>query len=260
MFNPSFKSLAFVAIASPTLLLGACKDDPPAPTRAAPPGEVSSAPVATSAVQNFSVAENGKASFLIDAPLEKIKGRSGKLRGNLQLSLSDIKATRGQIQVDLSDLKTETFNDPSKDSKQTEHAHNWLQLGADVPEKERSENRWVRFSIRSISSSSTARIEDAPEKDGKRSVSIVAEGDVWLHGVSAPKTVRLAVEFQGPPTAPTSIHVVGAEPIVISLKQHDIKPRDVAGKFLDGAMEKVGKKIDDSVQVSIDFTATPSKP
>jgi hypothetical protein len=205
------------------------------------------------------VAEDGKASFLIDAPLEKIKGRSGKLRGNLQLNPSDIKATRGQIQVDLDDLKTETFNDPSKDSKQTEHAHNWLQLGVDVPEKERGENRWVRFTIRSISSSSAARIADAPEKDGKRTVSIVAQGDVWLHGVSAAKTVKLTVEFQGPTAAPTSIHVVGAEPIVISLKEHDVKPRDVAGKFLDGALEKVGKKIDDSVQISIDLTAAPSK-
>lgn len=258
MFNRSLTSFACLAIASAALLLAACKEDAPAPTRVAPPAEVSSAPVAASAVKSFSVAENGKASFLIDAPLEKIKGRSGKLRGGLQLNPSDLEATRGQIQVDLDDLKTVTFNDPSKDSKQTEHAHNWLQLGADVPEKERGENRWVRFTIRSIRSSSVNRIADAPEREGKRTVSIVAEGDVWLHGVSAAKTVKLTVEFQGPAAAPTSVHVVGTEPLVLSLEKHDIKPRDVAGKFLNGALEKVGKKIDDSVQISIDLTATPN--
>jgi polyisoprenoid-binding protein YceI len=225
----------------------------------APPPEVSSAPAATTAVQSYVISETGTASFLIDAPLEKIKGRSGKLRGSLQLDPSDIRATRGQIAVDLGDLKTETFNDPSKDAKQTDHTHNWLQLGADVPEKERSENRWVRFTIRSISSASANRIADAPEKEGKRTVSIVAEGDLWLHGVSAAKTVKLTVEFQGPPAAPTSLRVVTAEPFAISLEQHHVKPRDVAGKLLDGALEKVGKKIDDAVQISIELTGAPGK-
>jgi len=42
----------------------------------------------------------------------------------------------------------------------------------------------------------------------------------------------------------------------ISMKEHDVKPRDVAGKFLDGALERVGKKIDDVAQISLDVSAS----
>jgi len=34
-----------------------------------------------------------------------------------------------------------------------------------------------------------------------------------------------------------------------------VKPRDLAGKFLAGALEKIGQKIDDSVEISLDLTA-----
>jgi hypothetical protein len=53
--------------------------------------------------------------------------------------------------------------------------------------------------------------------------------------------------------------VTTLEPLPLSLKEHDIKPRDVAGKFLNGALEKVGKKIDDVVQISLDVTARSGK-
>jgi len=76
-----------------------------------------------------------------------------------------------------------------------------------------------------------------------------------LHGVSAPKTVVATVTFSGPPDAPTLARVVTAQPVRISLKEHDVKPRDLAGKFLAGALEKIGQKIDDSVEISLDLTA-----
>ena len=68
-------------------------------------------------------------------------------------------------------------------------------------------------------------------------------------------TVSATVTFAGPPEAPTLVRVVTAEPVRVSLKEHDVKPRDLAGKFLSGALEKVGQKIDDSVQLSLDLTA-----
>lgn len=34
-----------------------------------------------------------------------------------------------------------------------------------------------------------------------------------------------------------------------------MKPRDVAGKLLNGALERVGNKFDDAVQISLDVTA-----
>ena len=67
--------------------------------------------------------------------------------------------------------------------------------------------------------------------------------------------MNVALTLEGPPEAPTSIRVVTTQPLKISLKEHDVKPRDLAGKFLSGALEKIGQKIDDTVQVSLDLTA-----
>ena len=88
---------------------------------------------------------------------------------------------------------------------------------------------------------------------------VSARGELWVHGVSSPKAIKLSASFQGPPAAPTALHVTTVEPLILSLKEHDIKPRDVAGKFLNGALEKVGKKIDDVVQISLDVTARSGK-
>jgi hypothetical protein len=69
-------------------------------------------------------------------------------------------------------------------------------------------------------------------------------------------TVKLTATFNGPPSSPSSVHITTDAPILISLKEHDVKPRDVTGKFLNGALEKVGKKIDDTDQLSLDVTAS----
>jgi hypothetical protein len=39
-----------------------------------------------------------------------------------------------------------------------------------------------------------------------------------------------------------------------------VKPRDKVGSFLNGALDRIGKKIDDKVQVSFEATAHPSMP
>ena len=233
-----------------------CKDEAAA-TRVAPPAAPGSQSIAAGATR-FAVAEQGKATFLIDAPLEKIKGRSGKIRGEITLDPDDLMTTRGEVDVDLMDLVTETFDDADKNKTQTGHAHNWMEIGDDVEAKRREENRFARFTIQSIDNVSS-KLADAPDNGGERMVMVTAHGELWAHGVSSPKEMKLAATFQGPPNAPTTIHVTTAEPLKLSLKEHDIKPRDVAGKFLNGALEKVGKKIDDTVQISLDLMARSSK-
>jgi polyisoprenoid-binding protein YceI len=231
-----------------------CKDDA-AQARVAPPA--ASAALATPGAASFHVEESGNASFLIDAPLEKIKGHSGRLRGSLTLDPKDLGKTSGEVDVDLADLTTETFEDRGKNSAQTEHAHNWLEIGNDVDPKAREENRFARFTFHSVDTSTTLDITSAAEQNGERKVGVTVNGNLWLHGATAPKTVKLMASIQGPPASPTRIRLQTAEPLTISLKEHDIKPRDVAGKFLAGALEKIGNKITDSVQVSLDVTAVP---
>ncbi len=235
--------------------MAGCKDEP-AVQRVAPPTASLSQP--SVGATRFSVANTGTASFLIDAPLEKIKGHSGKVRGEITLDPADLMTTRGEVDVDLMDLVTETFDDAGKNATQTGHAHNWLEIGDDVEATRREENRFARFTIRSVENVSS-KLADAPEKNGERTVMVSARGELWVHGVTSPRAIKLSASFQGPPAAPTALHVTTIEPLALSLKEHDIKPRDVAGKFLNGALEKVGKKIDDVVQISLDITARSGK-
>jgi len=236
----------FFGLALPAMLaLSACsKEKASGATRSAP----SSAAPATAGQKRLNVTA-GTATFLIDAPLEKIKGRSTKVRGSLDIDPQNLKTSKGQIEVDLDDLATETFDNADENKSQTEHTQNWLEIGKDVEAKRREENRWARFTIKSIEETSS------PKAAGGTPVTVKASGDMWLHGVSSPKTIVATVTFSGPPDAPTLARVVTAEPLRISLKEHDVKPRDLAGKFLAGALEKIGQKIDDSVAISLDLTA-----
>jgi polyisoprenoid-binding protein YceI len=234
----------------------ACSKDEPSAARTAPPPATAAAPAATpGAGQRRFELVSGTGSFLIDAPLEKIKGRSTKVRGNLDVDPADLKTGKGQIEVDLDDLKTETFGDADKDTTQTGHAKNWLEIGSDVEPKRRDENRWVRFTIKAIDDANPTKLAAAEAKNGQRSVTVQATGDLWLHGVSLSKKVNVALTLEGPPEAPTSIRIVTSQPLKVSLKEHDVKPRDLAGKFLSGALETIGQKIDDTAQVSLDLTA-----
>jgi polyisoprenoid-binding protein YceI len=238
------RSSSCVAMLATLAAVGCSKDKASGATRTAP----SAAASATAGQKRLTIA-NGTATFLIDAPLEKIKGRSGKVRGSLDIDPQNLKASKGLIEVDLDDLKTETFDDAEKNKAQTEHSQNWLEIGKDVESKRREENRWARFTIQSIDETSS------PKASGGTPVTIKASGDMWIHGVTAKKTVVATVTFSGTPEAPTLARVVTAQPLRISLKEHDVKPRDLAGKFLAGALEKIGQKIDDSVAISLDLTA-----
>ena len=245
-----------------TLIATGCgKTEDPAPARVAPPVASSVAPAAATPAaatsKAFVVADEGSATFLIDAPLEKIKGTATKFRGNLQVDPAKLSATKGQIDVDLKTLKTSTFDDAEKNAKQTEHAQNWFELGNDVEAKQREENQWARFTIRSVKVTGPENLAEIKEADGARTVEVMAEGDLWIHGASIAKTAKLSITFKGPPDAPTTVQIKTVEAFPVSLKEHGVMPRDVAGKFLQGTLEKIGQKIDDKVQVSLDFKATP---
>jgi hypothetical protein len=238
-----------------SLSLACSKKEEATPERVAPPEALAAAAPAAEA-KSFTLKEQGSATFLIDAPLEKIKGTAEKFKGSLSVNPERLSQTSGQVEVNLGSLKTHTFGDAGKDAKQTEHAHSWLELGADVPAKEREENQWVRFTIKSVSVSPD-KLEAVPEQGGLRTLEVTAQGELWLHGVTAPKAAKLKVVFTGPPGSPSEVHVTTVEPLRVSLKEHDVKPRDAAGKFLQGALEKIGDKIVDEVHISLDFKAAP---
>jgi hypothetical protein len=246
----------FAGVFVSTVLVGCNDTDARVVKRVAAPAEAPSIAPGMGRVR-FDVVPNGTATFLIDAPLEKIRGRSTTFRGGLDVDTDDLTKTTGEIDVDLDALRTETFADADKNATQTGHAKNWLEIGTDVDAKTREENRWIRFTIRGLTVAGPARLGDVPKTNGESVVHVTARGDLWLHGASSPKTVALTATFEANPTL-GSVHFVTDSPLAVSLREHDVKPRDIAGRFLNGALEKVGKKIDDQVQVSIDALAKTS--
>lgn len=206
----------------------------------------SASPVAAAGSSAKLKVASGKASFLIDAPLEKIKGSSEDLDGSIDLDSADLSKSRGVVKVKLSSLKTTTFEDKDKNESQTEHAHNWM-------EASKNEYMWTTFTIESIETTVKA-VAALPEENGVRTAKVKANGTLDLHGKKSPKSVSLTLSFKGPADHP-ELSVKSDEPMSVSLKEHGVMPRDTIGKFLDGALEKVGKKIDDKVQVSIDLSA-----
>ena len=230
------------------------KESNPEPERVAPPVVITTEDKGE-ILRTFAVQSKGAALFVIDAPLEKIQGNANLFRGNLEVDLKDLNHSKGQIDVDLNSLSTSTFDDAKKNASQTEHAHHWFELGDEVPEKERLENRWVRFTIHSLKTSPESLASTASQ-GGNKEIEVIAEGELWLHGVTAKKQVKVALSFSGSPDAPQELMIETLEPLRISLKEHDVKPRDIAGKFLQGALDKVGEKIVDEVQIDLKFKAS----
>lgn len=240
------------------LFAAACdKQAPPPPVEtkaaetAAPAPSASAAP----AVGPELTVKSGKATFLIDAPLEKIKGETSDADGKIGFDPANLTKATGTVRFKVSTLSTTTFGtDKSKNDAQTEHARAWMEVGPDSPAATKADFEWAKFTLKSVEAT-PAKLADAPEKDGARTVQIKATGDFRLHGIEAPKTLSLTATFAGPADAPTSVTLKTTAPFAVSMKQHGVMPRDKVGSFLNGALEKVGKKIDDQIQVSLEATA-----
>jgi polyisoprenoid-binding protein YceI len=233
----------------------------PAPTPSATPSATPAASASASApgTARFAVAM-GKGTFLIDAPLEKIKGMSDEVRGNLDIDAKDLTRSRGSIMVRLSTLKTSTFGDADKDAAQTEHARNWMEVGPESSAATRMKHEWATLAISSLECAPGA-LADAKEDKGARVVKAKVTGTFTAHGVTSAKSaIPVTVTFKGPADAPTEITIKTEAPMPVSLKEHDIKPRDAIGGFLNGALDRIGKKIDDKVQVSFEATAKVTMP
>jgi polyisoprenoid-binding protein YceI len=250
----------WILLACP-LLLAACSKDPPAPAAGSPPSPATSAsapPKASAGEAPRSGVElkisRGKSTFLIDAPLEKIKGQAEESKGKLSLDPADLSRTRGEVSFRLTSLKTTTFGDADKDSSQTDHARNWMQVGAESKAEDKAKYEWATFTITSVEVIPT-KLQEAKEESGARVVKGKVSGDFTLHGVTSKKTLAFTATLQGPPERPTRLTLKTEAPFEVSLKEHDIKPRDSVGSFLNGALEKIGKKIDDRVQVSLEVEA-----
>lgn len=246
-----------LAVASAPLI--ACKEAPRAIAEQPPPPKTSSSKPLEVGESSYLVRPQGKASVYIDAPLEKFKGDTQQLGGYLRVNPKKLDASSGTITASLVGFATHTFGDKDKDDTQTEHAHNWFEIGDDVKTarpKDFENYKDVVFRIDAIESvAPSADLAQVKEENGARTVTLKATGTLWVHGRPAKKSVTLEVAFKGPADAPTEVSFKTKTPLHVSLAAHDVKPRDTAGKFLDGALSVVGKKMDDDAQVSVEGSA-----
>jgi polyisoprenoid-binding protein YceI len=256
--------LCFLCAASFVAAVGCSKSAPPseqtttatAAASVAMPGSSASAqPKAEMAMANLT-AKSVKATFLIDAPLEKIKGVSEEGEGSIALMADDLGKTTGTLKIKLTSLRTETFGDKGKDESQTDHARAWMEVGKESSAETRAKYEYAVFKLTGVKAE-PKNLADVKEEGGVRKITVTASGDLTLHGVTVKREVPLVATFRGPADKPTEVSFTTEKPFTISLQEHDIKPRDSVGKFLDGALGKIGKKIDDKVQLSLEAKFAP---
>ena len=218
---------------------------PEATTPAAPPAPVTGVRLKVG---------KAKGTFLIDAPAEKIKGISEDGKGEISIDPMDLGKSRGEVSIKLTTLATNTFGDKKQDDSQTEHARNWMEVGPESSADKKAKYEYAKLTITGVETA-TPKLADVKEEGGARTFKAKVMGDLWIHGITSKKTLMVTVTVKGPVDAPTEAMIKTDEPFAVSMKEHEIMPRDKVGSFLSGALEKIGKKIDDKVQVSIEATA-----
>ena len=202
------------------------------------------------------------ARFEIPAPLETTRGQVDTIKGSIVIDFDHPENTTGTIEADMTAVKVSTFSEEEKNKLQGEHMVNWFEAGNDVSEAKREQNRWIKFKLTKVVSVIPPAFKDSvgvQDEIGKaHAVRIVAQGDLTAHGVTKPKTVNLdliiyEVTRKRYPEAKYVMLIRTQKPIEVSLKEHDIKPRDTSGKFLSSALSVVGLKLSDTALVTLDL-------
>lgn len=204
----------------------------------------------------------------IPAPLETTKAQLDSINGTLSVDLDDLKKTSGSILVDLTSIQAQSFNDPDKNLKQTEHMINWFEIGSDVDEAIRKKNQFAKFEIKKIIALEKKGKEFIDEIGTGQQYTATASGSFTVHSVSKDKNVSLLLTLYKIDSEKTLekfkaskqlLMIRTLEPFLVSLKEHDVKPRDLSGKFLSTALSIVGLKLSDTAYVQIDLRALSEK-
>lgn len=227
--------------------------------------EVSKPPPSAMTV-HFDVQKDGKTSIDMPGVNEHITADTSVSDGKLDVDLMDLTKSVGEVKVDLTSLKTRTFKEAEKNDSQTGHAHNWMEVGDDYTKDVIEKNKWAVFAIRSIDGVSEANVSKvAPTtKDGEdvRTVQLTGHGELLVHGHKANKDIPMEARFYWPAGAkpdmkPSRIVFATKKPLRVTLKEHDVRPRDTSGKLLDWTTSLISK-VAETADISFEMTAKPS--
>ena len=254
------------------------KDDPwrlPAPASVAKPKR---------SFARFHADELSRLQVELRAPEARITGTVRVLRADLLVDPLDLAGTRGELRADLASLVVHADKALERQRFTTE-ARNWLDVGASRPEAERSRLRWARFTITELDELSapaahagrtlaavppwedlSPTADDASGADAApgadlgppsgplRAVDLVAVGDLTVHGFKTRASAALTAIFEfsrepRPGDLPRRVLIRTRSPLVVSLKAHDIKPRDAHGVALSRDFDLLGTKVARNAQV-----------
>ena len=255
-------TVKILVLAGAVGLFSACKKETPVALAESASALAAVAPPPSAMVVAYTIDPASKTSIDMPGVTEHIVADTDGAAGKLDVDLMNLANTRGEVKVDLTTLKTHTFHD-DKDESQTTHAHNWLQVGDLATADEKKANQYAVFSIRSVDNISQANVSKvaATKDNGEdiRTVTATVHGEFLVHGHKANKDVPIEARFHYPAGAkadsnPTKIDIKSTGPLKVTLKEHDIQPRDTFGK-LSAWTTRLVSKVAETADVSLDLHA-----
>lgn len=181
--------------------------------------------------------KKGSMDFVMDAPLEKIKGGTPSLSGKISVDEADLKTVKGHFDIDVTSIKLNTFDDAEKNTTQTEHMLNWMEVGESVDAATKE-----KFKIAGLEINGAKAITKKSDSES----TVTVDAALTLHGITKNITIELNVKKTG-----AGYLVKSEKPFLISLEGHDVRPRDLAGKLLVKVSETLGQKVAKEAQVNV---------
>jgi hypothetical protein len=241
----------------------ACEEKPSAPLA---PEKSALAPAEKPAMsQSFAIDTAGsKATFIMDAPLEKIHGEAADaVAGDLHIDFNNVTKSTGLVKVDLDKLvlyqqkrvnEQDQYSEREKVEKQNQHARAWLEIDPKAPADVREKNRWVEFKIETIANVQPQA--DVTKMTGaERKITAVIAGDFRLHGRVSKKRVPIEATFKFAGDKPESVKIKTTAPMIVGLEEHDVRPREAFGKIAQATLDSLGKKVAKDAPIELEFSA-----
>lgn len=251
----------FLTAFSCALLVSACRGEKPSPEPTEP---WRAAPVVTetTATQSpplvFKPSASSALSFRLPGKEAAPQGTVRGLGGTCALVLSDLRKSRGTLTFDLDTLAiaADTVGD---DPERTRDALNWLELGAEVPEKRRASLRRGRFEVDAIHQPSATAVERRRAVDHLQTVSAILAGRLVLRGLSVEQRVPVELAFHFDPerpsdTEPQRFVVRLKNALRVPLAEHEIAPRDQEGRALPANFALLGRTVGRVAEVNTELT------
>lgn len=276
-----WRTTSATLLAASATLAPACSKKEPAQTERKQPWLAAPPDAASSPRVRYVIEERCSAELDLRAKEAAPRGTFRVCKGEIDVDLLDLGRTRATVSVDLGSIEMLGEGDAGRSDELTQQAQNWMDIGASRPEAERERLRWATFDLKSVEnlsapSAHAGKLEKATEpaepppvgeedaapplRRERRLVTLDAKGSLMIHSVEVDASVPLRAVFHyaGPAGAsakPERLTLGARRPLVISLRAHDIKPRDASGVFQSQGMKLLGGRVGTEARVIPEVSA-----